>query len=114
MDATWLRSPEEPTWDRGGPTVYRVRLWAPAPGPYTGWNLDDWAVTGATDVTEVIAWAEQEAARLRGGRCEVFVQATEHGTLRDGTLAEQVHHIRVYGEPADTAATETVLTFRTE
>jgi len=94
--------------------VYRVRLWAPAPGPYTGWNLDDWAVTGATDVTEVIAWAEQEAARLRGGRCEVFVQATEHGTLRDGTLAEQVHHIRVYGEQADTAATETVLTFRTE
>ncbi|KRC49173.1 hypothetical protein ASE16_10330 [Leifsonia sp. Root227] len=92
--------------------AYRVRIWVPQSDPYTGWSVDDWDVTGATEVTEVIAWAEEEAARLPGGSCEVFVPAINHGTLADGTVAEQVHHLRVYGTPADPGVTETVVSFR--
>ena len=110
MEATWLKAAEPPTSPMDTAS-YRVRIWAPQTEPYTGWYLDDWDVTGATDVTEVIAWAEEEAARLPGGSCEVLVPAIDHGTRRDGTLAEQVHHLRVYGAPADTGVTETVVCF---
>ncbi|MFJ8896067.1 hypothetical protein ACIRCZ_15910 [Leifsonia sp. NPDC102414] len=111
MEATWLRAAEPPTWPMDTP-AYRVRIWVPQPDPYTGWSVDDWDVTGATEVTEVIAWAEEEAARLPGGSCEVFVPAIDHDTLADGTVAEQVHHLRVYGTPADPGVTETVVSFR--
>lgn len=109
MEATWLAGGEPSTWARDPQTVYRVRIWVPSPEPYTGWMLDDWAVTDAPDVTAVIAWAEAEAARFPGGSCEVLVQATDHGIRGDGVLAEQLYHVRVYGKPADEGTTETVI-----
>lgn len=112
MEATWLKGGEPYTWCRDDRTVYRVRIWVPPRAPGTGWFVDDWSVTDADDVTAVIAWAKEEAARLSGGTFEVFTQAVDHGVRADGVLAEQVHHIRVYGTPGDTAVTETVVVLR--
>lgn len=112
MEATWLQNREPPTAPLWGDTVYRVRIWVPQSEPYTGWAVDDWSVTDAADVTEVIAWAAEEAARFSGGSCEVFVQAVDHHMRGDGELAEQIHHVPVYGKPADEGVNQTILSFR--
>jgi hypothetical protein len=40
--------------------LYRVNYWE-QPGPGYGWNLDAWLLKGCTDVTQAMAWAEQNA-----------------------------------------------------
>lgn len=62
--------PRDTIWERRDPT-YRVYSWSVPLDVTRAPTSYEWRVTGAIDVHEVIAWAEQE----RGGRTyELFVE----------------------------------------
>ena len=74
-------------------------MWSPPPAAGFAWLLDEWDLE-ASDVTEVIRWAEREAT---GSPFEVFARWQE-------TPADQARFIRLLGQaPDDGGATETVL-----
>ena len=79
--------PRDTRWEVDNP-VYRVYFWhrpAVAPGSDQElwmWHCEEWRLTGAADVHEVLAWANGPEARARV--FELFVESSrgELGLLR--------------------------------
>ena len=72
--------PRDTTWEQREPT-YRVYFWSVPKDPRRAATSYEWRITEATDVNEVITWAEAE----RGDRSyELFVEHLERMESRDG------------------------------
>lgn len=67
--------------------------------------VDEWDVSDAENVTEVITWAYSLSD---GNPFEIFVRWTDQHTSRDGVCHERQRATRIFGTPADEARTETV------
>lgn len=87
MDVT-RADPRGTEWEQPHP-VYRVYFWDRAPVPpgvdpeRAGWRSDEWRVTGAEDVHEVLAWATGRVGHDR--QFELFVEGDglpRHGLVR--------------------------------
>lgn len=61
--------------------IYRVRIWTPPPAPHFAWYVDEWDVTEAEQVTDVIEWGAKNAD---GHPFEVFLRWEDHHFTRDG------------------------------
>lgn len=76
MDAAPI-DPRDGKWEQKSP-VYRVCFWEPAPLPpgvdisHQGWSSEEWRLTDAADVHEVLAWATGPVGQDR--RFELFVE----------------------------------------
>lgn len=84
------------------PPEYRVRIWTPPPAAHSGWFVDEWDVTDAEQVTDVIEWGAEEAD---GNPFEVFLRWEDHHFTRDGRPEPYSRYALIYGRPADEAAT---------
>lgn len=91
--------------------VYRVRLWFPPPSVDFAWLVDEWEVTDAGQVTEVIAWATSQA---EGNSFEVFLRWEDHHTSKDGRLEPYSRYALIYGRPAIVETTTETVFFESE
>jgi hypothetical protein len=96
--------PIDTTWEIRDPG-YRVYFWAFLRGEDSSPTSFEWRITGATDVHEVIAWAERE----RGDRTyELFLEHVESRESRSG-WRDAPGLFRLAGtNPADGSAVEIV------
>lgn len=86
--------------------TYRVRLWFPPPAVDFAWLVDEWDVTDAREVTDVIAWARTKAA---GNPFEIFLRWEDHNTSQDDQLEPYSRYALIYGKPAaEDVTTETI------
>lgn len=86
--------------------IYRVRLWSPPPAVNFAWLVDEWDVTDAGDVTDVIAWATSKAGE---NPFEVFLRCEDHHMSKDNQLEPYSRYALIYGKPAvEDATTETI------
>lgn len=58
--------PRDASWEISSPT-YRVYFWRAAEAPsgtpgHGGWSSDEWRLTGARDLHEVLEWADLRSA----------------------------------------------------
>lgn len=105
-----LTVPANPEDSVGGgdlPPVYRVRLWFPPPRVNFAWRVDEWDVTDADEVTDVIAWARGKAG---GNPFEVFLRWEDHHTSIGNQLEPYSRYALIYGKPAvEDVSTETIV-----
>lgn len=88
------------------PPSYRVRLWFPPPDTNSAWLVDEWDVSDAREVTDVIAWARTKAG---GNPFEVFLRWEDHHTSNNDQLEPYARYALIYGKPAtDDSTTETI------
>lgn len=89
--------PNDPVGGGDSVPAYRVRVWGPPPEPRFAWSVDEWDVTDAEQVTDVIDWA----ADLAGDNpFEVFVRWEDHHTDKNGRLVPRYRYALLYGGPA--------------
>ncbi len=82
--------------------IYRVRLWTPPPASHFAWYVDEWDVTDAEQVTDVIEWGAKNAD---GHPFEVFLRWEDHHFTRDGRPEPYSRYTLIYGQPAENATT---------
>ncbi len=82
--------------------MYRVRFWTPPPAPDFAWLVDEWDVTDAEQVTDVIKWGIEAA---NGNPFEVFLRWEDHHFTRDGRPEPYSRYALIYGRPADETTT---------
>lgn len=75
--------------------MYRIDFWALAPGG--AWGLDAYIVKNATDVLEVVEWANNQC---NGRPFEIFVETDEDTPVVEEEQRNQ-GLIRVLGEAPD-------------
>lgn len=56
-------------------------MWTPPPAARFAWIVDEWEVTDAEHVTDVVDWAAETA---QGNPFEVFLRWEDHCTSKDG------------------------------
>ena len=96
----------DPVGGGDSPPEYRVRIYAPPPAPGFAWFVDEWDVTDAEQVTDVIGWGTEEAA---GNPFEVFLRWEGHHITRDGRPEPYSRYALIYGQPPGEESTiETV------
>ena len=90
------------------PPVYRVRIWAPPPAENYSWFVDEWDVSEAEQVTDVIEWA---ASTANGNPFEVFYRWHDSHTSSDGAVVQRPRYTLIYGKQPteETGTTETVV-----
>lgn len=97
--------PRDATWELSTPT-YRVYFWTQPTGAIVATSSDEWRITDADDVFEVITWAEAK----RGDRTyELFVEHTDRIESRTEGWIEAPGLIRLAGSDP-TAGTTTTIT----
>jgi hypothetical protein len=79
--------------------------------PDFAWLVDEWEVTDARQVTEVIAWATSQA---EGNPFEVFLRWGDHHTSKDGRLEPYSRYALIYGRPAIVETTAETVFFESE
>lgn len=85
--------PRDATWEFDTPT-YRVYFWTQPTGAITATSSDEWRITAANDVFEVITWAEAK----RGDRTYgLFVEHTDRIESRTEGWIEAPGLIRLAG-----------------
>ena len=88
------------------PPSYRVRFWFPPPAMNFAWLVDEWDITDAREVTDVIAWARSKAG---GNPFEIFLRWEDHHTSKDDQPEPYSRYALIYGKPAvEDATTETI------
>ena len=98
--------PADTTWECSDPT-YRVYFWSSPTGGGTAHTSYEWRITEATNVHEVIAWAESE----RGVRTyELFVEHSDKMESRTEGWTDAPGLIRLAGSNP-TEGTSTTITF---
>ena len=97
-------SPSDPTVGFDGPERFRVRHVVSSQG---GWLVDDYDVSGATDVQEVIAWAE---AAFTDGQFQVYLRYEVMQEGPDGWGPEP-HFAHLHGAVPDTGVAHETETF---
>jgi hypothetical protein len=112
MEAIFIATGEVPV-PAGSPAEYWVRLWGADPAAGSSRSADEWRITGARDVLEVIDWAQRQLRE--GWSYEIFAEATEPATRVDGTVSIRRRHFRLLGQnPEAPAAVETTAFVKTE
>lgn len=97
--------PRDATWELSTPS-YRVDFWTQPTGAIVATSSDEWRITDADDVFEVITWAEAK----RGDRTyELFVEHTDRIESRTEGWIEAPGLIRLAGSDP-TASTTTTIT----
>jgi hypothetical protein len=94
------------------PASYRVRVWTPPLGASASWLLDEWDITGAASVIEVVDWAISQTPE--NGTGEVFVRWYQEGSDAAGRVVRDARFTRVYGRPGDAATTARTVFFHSE
>ena len=80
MEAT-LIDPRDVSWEVDSP-AYRVYFWG-RPSPTWAWQCEEWRLTAAHDVHEVLAWADGRAGdRTFTVQAEVDVSGEGRGMIR--------------------------------
>lgn len=100
-------SADDPVGDGDSAPTYRVRFWTPAPRPRSAWMVDEYDVTKAKDVAEVIEWATATAV---GNPFEVFHRWDDHHTDRNSETIPRHRYTLLYGKPAgEEVTTESII-----
>ena len=92
----------DPVGGGDSPPEYRVRIWTPPPAAHFAWFVDEWDVTDAEQVTDVIKWGAEVAD---GNPFEVFLRWEDRHFTRDGRPEPYPRYALIYGRPADEATT---------
>lgn len=99
--------PSDPVGGGDSLPTYRVRIWTPPPTPRFAWFVDEWDVSEAEQITDVIEWATKTAD---GNPFEIFHRWQDYHTSVDGESVPRPRYALIYGKPADEGGTtETVL-----
>ena len=75
------------------------------------WLVDEWDITDAREVTDVIAWARSKAG---GNSFEIFLRWEDHYTSKDDQLEPYSRYALIYGKPAVEDATTKTIYFQSK
>ena len=96
--------PRDTEWECSDP-AYRVYFWSQPTSPLVAYTSYEWRITDASDVHEVVAWAESER---RGRTYELFVEHTDRMESRDEGWTDAPGLIRLAGSNPTAGAVKTI------